>query len=92
MIISFSNVPFVFAVIVGALIIVAHVFPLFVKGNIARWTTVFGAILHPVYFILMFFAGAAFDLVVALLLASVFVYTLLGYISHSVNKRRGMSK
>ena len=87
MIISFSNTPLVIVCALALLILATHVLPLFLDKAISRWLTPIGALLHPVAFILLFFAGAELDLVVLSLVVSVFIYSLVGYISYLKEKK-----
>lgn len=82
MIISFSNIPFILACIVGVLILFSHISHVFLKERISRVLRFIGVLLYPIGIILLFFAGASFDLCVACVLACVLVYTLASSISH----------
>ena len=92
MIISFSNTPLVIACALAFVILASHVSPLFLGKAASRWLTPIGALLHPVAFVLLFFAGAQLDFVVLSLVVSVFVYSLVGYISYLKEKKGGVEK
>ena len=92
MIISFSNTPLVIACVLARMILVTHVLPLFLGKAVAKWLTPLGALLHPVAFVLLFFAGAELDFAVLALLVSVFVYSLVGYLSYLKEKKGGEQK
>ena len=90
MIISFSNTPLVIAAVCALVILGAHVSSAFLGRNIARWLTVFAAVLHLPLCVLLFFAGAELDLLVAFVLLSTLVYTLASYLAYL--KRGGVDK
>ena len=92
MIISFSNIPFVLACVVGALIALTHCASAFLKGALSRVMTKIGVALHLCAFLLLFFAGAELAVLVMCLMASVFIYTLLNYVSYLMNKKEDASK
>lgn len=87
MIISFSNTPFVLACVCGIFILAAHCVQVFGGRDITRFTTPVSALLHVALAVLLFFAGAEFDLLVACILFSVLVYSLVGYISYIKDKK-----
>lgn len=86
MIISFSNTPFVLACVCGLMILASHCLAAFMGRRITKWTTPLGAALHVVLAVLLFFAGAEFDLLVLTVLASVFLYSLLSFACKSGEK------
>jgi predicted MFS family arabinose efflux permease len=86
MIISFSNTPLVIAAVLGLAILVGHVLSAFYPSRWARVLTPIGILLHVGALVLLFFAGASFDLLVACLLVSVFVYSLSEYIARGIGK------
>lgn len=92
MIISFSNIPFVLACAVGALIVLTHCASAFLQGGLSRFATMVGVGLHLFAFVLLFFAGAELDVLVTCLMVSVFVYTLLNYVSYLMNKKGDTGK
>ena len=92
MIISFSNTPLVIACVLALLILATHVLPMFLGKAVAKWLTPLGALLHPVAFVLLFLAGAELDFTVLALLVSVFVYSLVGYLSYLKEKKGGEQK
>ena len=92
MIISFSNTPLVIACALAFVILISHFSPLFLGKAISRWLTPLGALLHPVAFVLLFFSGAQLDFAVLALLVSVFVYSLVGYLSYLKEKKGGEQK
>ena len=86
MIISFSNIPFVLACITGALILASHVASAFGDRLYRKLATLLGAVLHAVFFILFFLAGAKLDLAVTVLMASVLVYSVISYVAYIKEK------
>lgn len=89
MIISFSNAPFVLACVCALLVLASHFASAFFGRRIARYATPLGAVLHLPLLVLLFFAGAELDLFVAVLLASVLVYSLLNYVSYKKGQKGG---
>lgn len=92
MIISFSNTPLVLACICGLFILTSHCVSAFCTGNTAKWATPLGVLLHVVASLLLFFAGAELDLLVACILFSVLVYSLLNYVAYLNGKKGGSDK
>ena len=89
MIISFSNAPFVLACVCALLVLASHCASAFFGCKIARYATPVGAVLHLPLLVLLFFAGAELDLFVAVLLASVLVYSLLNYVAYKKGQKGG---
>lgn len=87
MIISFSNTPLVMACIVGVLILASHILSHLLKGRQGQIVRLIGIPLHLGLFVLLFLAGAELDLMVLALMASLFVYTLAGYLFHLKDKK-----
>ena len=86
MIISFSNIPLVAAIVISVLILALHVLPLLLY----RWQRCMrgaAVLLHVPLIILLFFAGASFDLAVLFLMVSVFIYLALNYLSQRIGKK-----
>ena len=88
MIISFSNTPLVLACVVGILILGAHVGAAVFEGLLVRVVTYVAIALHLALFVLLFFAGAEMALMVLAFMASLFVYTLAGYLSYLIKSGR----
>ena len=88
MIISFSNTPLVLACVVGGLILGAHVGAALLEGLLARVIAFVSIALHLCLFVLLFLAGAEMSLMVLAFMASLFAYTLIGYLSYLIKGGR----
>ena len=89
MLISFSNVPLVIAGLLTLFIFALHAAGAFFDGKIRTLATYAELLLHVAVMVLLFFAEAKFDLVVAFVMASLVVYCALNYASYVISKRRG---
>ena len=78
------------AIVIGALIIVLHIITCLFESKITRILSYINILLHLGFFVLAFFGGFDFELVVCCFMASALIYSLLSYISYK--RRAGNSE
>ena len=80
---SFSNIPLVISMALGALIIVLHFVSVLFDCAIAKWLSYINVILHVVATFTMLYAGSTIDLLVLCYMISILVCCSIYYVSYT---------